>query len=537
MSLISRPSRFVARRFQRLFGGPEGDRGIFAILAALVLTVMVFATALSVDIMGRVSTLRTDQATADMAVLDAAWELNQPTPTLAGAQTLACPNGLANGISCSNVTIAWGNASGLCTSACTNPTTVTATVSTVYHDWFGRSQSTLSRSAVAQIGYLQTTTPCTVSICYSSTVSEAQFSIGSTLAEVNAGLGRFGQANLSLIGYQGLTSGSIALGVLETDFGWSGLTPTGILNQTVTVGSLLNEYSSILNNNGDTAAGASLSALRTYLQANALSTFNGSFTLGQFLGITSGNGMTLGTTVSFLQMFNGALQVANGKAGISASLGITGIGTASVSAIEPPTVSPYGQPGVQATNTQVTATMSDSLLSLVPLTLTVNVGAATGTLSSIDGCGTTPSGIHVSTSFNAATIYVSGSVPLVANISGYITVPLTPGAGSNPISVPNTADFVPNSGVATVSGSQGSVVNNISVQLLGAAQITASTVLSDIPYASILSGLMSGTGVLANDGINIGNAAYQGIQATCGGTNQITSGTTTTATYAPELVK
>ncbi|MGH2719137.1 MAG: hypothetical protein ACRDJU_11210, partial [Actinomycetota bacterium] len=505
MSLLSGPSNFVARRFQRLFGGRDGDRGVFAILAALVMTVMVFATALSIDIMGRVSSLRSDQAAADVIALDAARGIANGT-----WQTLATASALRNGVPAADVSELigdWNPATNVFQVDPTNGQSIQVTIASKYDDWFGRSTSSLSRAAVAQIAQINSTTPCTISPCSSTTFSTAQFSIGATLAEVNAGLGRFTVANLSAVGYQGLANGSLSLGTLATDVGVGAGTVSGILNSSVTVGSLLNGYASLLNSNGDSNAGATLTALRSVLSASYAQTLNASFTLGQFLGITSGNGMTLGTSVSFLQLFNGVVQVANGKAGIQSNLGIAGVGTASVSAIMPPTVSPIGQPGVQATNSQVTATMSMpsvNLLGLVsiPLSLTVNVGGATGTLSSVDGCGTVASGIHVSTAFNNATIVVSGSVNvsllglglISVSVSGNVSVPGLPPV-PNSTSVPNTADFVPQTGVATASSAGlGTITNNLQVTALGIG-VTASTVLAAIPVTQIINALLNNVGI------------------------------------------
>lgn len=545
MSLISRPSRFVARRFQRLFGERDGERGLFAILAALVLTVMVFATALSVDIMGRVSGLRSDQAAADLIALDAARGITTNT-----YQTLAIASAARNGVAASAVHAVRGDFNSSTGSFVENDLTgqaVQVTISSPYNDWFGRSASTLSRAAVAQINTLSTKTPCSISPCYTSTVSTAQFSIGATLATVNAGLHRFGVANLSAVGYQGLATGSVSLGALATQLGFSAGTVDGVLSDSTTVGSLLTQYASLLNNNGDSDAGATLSALRSTLAASYLSTLNAAVTIGHVLGITSGNGMTLGSSISFLQLFNGVVQVANGQAGIQANLGITGVGTASVSVIVPPTVSPLGQPGVQATNSQVTAAMSMpsvNLLGLVniPLSLTATVGGATGTLTSIDGCGTTASGIDVGTVFNNATIAVSGAVNVSllglglvsVSVSGTISV-----AGLAPVpstvSVPNTADFVPQTGVATAtSAGLGAVTNNLQVTAVGIG-VTANTVLGAIPVTQIINGLLN-SATLTGDGINVGNAAYQGLQAFCAANNQVTTGTTTTVTQAPQLV-
>ena len=86
-----RLARPFVRRCGLLLGHAEGDRGVIAVLAAFLLTVTVTSAALSLDIAGRVAEVRRDQATADLAALDAA-------RNLVLAQTLAATSARRNGV-------------------------------------------------------------------------------------------------------------------------------------------------------------------------------------------------------------------------------------------------------------------------------------------------------------------------------------------------------------------------------------------------------------------------------------------------------
>lgn len=526
MGRVPRPDRAVARRARLLLGREHGNRGAIAVFGSIVLVAVLLPTAaLSMDTMGRTEVSRQNQGAADLAALDATYAYAGGATQ--SAATLACDSVQRNiaGASCSDVTTT-------VSSTGSGPTTydVTVTVATPYSNVFAVGNSTIAKTAVAQVVATASTS--------AGTSSTAQFSVGSTLVEVNAGLGRFGSISLSAVGYQGLVSGTTTLSALNTKLGLNALTANALLTDQVTVGQMLTAESSLLGSNGDTSAQGTLNTLIATLTTSFSSTLNAQFTVGDLLGISSGNGSTLSTEVSFLQMVNGTLQVANGQAGISLNLGVTGVGSANVALIVPPKVSPDGPVGVTATNTQVTVGASGPSVSVVgvsvPLTLSITAGGSTGTLDAIDGCGTTPTDIAIGTAFNDATVAFSGSVSVlgvVTSVSGVIYVPGNP-PSPNPTTVPDAADFVPNAGTAPAASS-GLGTTSISLTAtsagvaLSGSVLTSlgSTITSLLSPTTLISNMLSGlTGGPASFGIDIGNANYQGLNAACG--NPSTSTTT-----------
>src|SRR3982074_2943859 len=86
-----RLARPLVRRSRLLLGHEQGERGVIAVLAALVLTVTITSAALSLDVAGRVTEVRRDQATADLAALDA-------VRNLLSAQSVAAASARRNGV-------------------------------------------------------------------------------------------------------------------------------------------------------------------------------------------------------------------------------------------------------------------------------------------------------------------------------------------------------------------------------------------------------------------------------------------------------
>jgi uncharacterized membrane protein len=575
----------ICRRFSLLLrlrsvGGSENDRGALAVAAAIVLTVLVFATALSLDIAGRVSEVRRDQATADMAALTAAWQL-----PLLGVQSLsqvnsaltstACTNALSNHVDCTisgyAVTATAGYYSGgtfsPCGPVCVLPDAVKVMVTTPYNDFFGGSHSELTRTAVAQMvsntatGYVPGVpgqpgepgydnypgepgfpgTPGTPPTPY-QTLSTAQFSIGSTLAEVRAGLGSLG-ANLSAVGYQGLASGQVTLGWLATQLGFSTLTADQVLATNVTAGQLVSAVAGLLGPTNP--AYANLSALASSMQLTT--TFGGSnskINLGQALGLQQGNGVGLGANVNLLSAVDGAIQLANTKAGIGATLGVSlpGLTDArfSLTGITPATISepPNGIIGTQATSTAVTVTLTVDLqvtvgldLVSVHLPLSLVVGGATGTLTGVDCTTASPptvSDITVATAYNDVNATISGGSfsALDGLIGGTVTgsVPVT----SAPVptaTVTTQYNWVTStasgSGPVTVSSNLNGANANVSATLtLGSLSVVSLNAAVDTTLNSDLPTLLSSIGSALGSsslGVNVGNADYLGIQAACAG--------------------
>jgi uncharacterized membrane protein len=188
--------RCLARPFVRrcglVLGHAEGERGVIAVLAAFLLTVTVTSAALSLDIAGRVAEVRRDQATADLAALDAA-------RNLASVQTLAAASARRNGVdntkSGNTVTAVLGQLSVVngrnVFSAGGSNSAVKVTVSTPYNDFLGGLKGHMVASASA-----------------STTTGMAGFSVGATLIDINLGQARNTANAVQLGSVLGLQSGT-----------------------------------------------------------------------------------------------------------------------------------------------------------------------------------------------------------------------------------------------------------------------------------------------------------------------------------------
>ncbi len=512
--------RCLARPFVRrcglVLGHAEGERGVIAVLAAFLLTVTVTSAALSLDIAGRVAEVRRDQATADLAALDAA-------RNLASVQTLAAASARRNGVdntkSGNTVTAVLGQLSVVngrnVFSAGGSNSAVKVTVSTPYNDFLGGLKGHMVASASA-----------------STTTGMAGFSVGATLIDINLGLGKFAGASLGLIGYNGLAAGTVTLGALATKLGLSALSPDQVLATNVTVAQIVNASAALLG--AASPSYASLTALGTTLAGQARNTAN-AVQLGSVLGLQSGTGVGLGANVNLMGALSGSVQLANEKAGLSANivLGIPGVAAASfgVVAFVPPTIV-YGPVGITATNTQVTVDLSVDLsislgllsIAAVHLPITLTLGGAVGTLKAIDCTGAAPVDIKLGTSFPSLSLNVSGGyatllgLPLATGLTGPITV------ASNPV-----AD--------TVVNFPSNFSNNLAANLpVSVNSNLSSTVVANLTGSGLTGGLLAGllntlstvvlpivTGVVSSLtsalGITIGNADLLGIRPpdpTCG---------------------
>ena len=502
------PRAFILARFERLFGPEREERGVIAIIAALLMTVMLFATALSVDIAGRVAELRRDQAAADLAALDAI-----QGPGAASYQSVACANANQNKI--------W---------SCTGPTAfVTATavtvngtpgvkviVTTPYNDFFGRSSSEMSRSAVAE------------------NTGMAQFLIGTTLVELTAELGPVGAADLNLVGYNGLASGNVTLGALAAQLGFSALSADQVLGSTASVEQLVTASSNLVTP-GDPTESASLSALGTALESQ--DTDKAQLSLGTILGLQKGSGVGLGATINMLQVVTAAAQLANQKAGLSVNLtaGLPANVTAaslSVTALSPPTLSPYGPVGITATNTQVSVnammnlnvTLADLAVVQLALPLTLTLGGATGTLQAIDCSGGVPVDIQLGTALQPVTALVgpgTGTVSsllgvTLANVSGSVALTGTPVSGTV---VTEANNFVTSSNPTpvTVNSPLSTATSNLNLQILVATLGLTNAVIDNAVNVALPGTLQALATSLdgASFGVNVDSVDYLGVKAAC----------------------
>jgi uncharacterized membrane protein len=504
--LVRHVVRPLVRRSGLVLGHEQGEQGVIAVLAAILLTVTITSGALSLDIAGRVTEVRRDQAVADLAALDAV--RNLPFAQIVAAAS-AKRNGVDNTKAGNSVVATLGeimvvNGANVF-SAGRSLTAVQVTVSTPYKDFLGGTKGSMVASASA------------------SNIGMAGFSVGSTLVDINTGLGHFNAANLALIGYRGLAAGTVTLGALATKLGLSALTPDQVLAYNVTVAQVVNASAAILG--AANPSYASLTALGTTIAGSAPNGAN-PVQLGSVLGLTQGSGVGLGATVNLLQAVTGSVELANQKAGLAAHLAIAlplnvAAASVAVTAIVPPTIV-YGPLGTTATNTQVTVDITldlNLLLATAHLPITLTLGGATGTLKAITCANATPISISLGTAFPTLTLNVSGGsvtalfglVPLASNIVGPITIASNGVAdavlaypanfSSNPVSnlAVNVLSNLALTGVSGLSGSGfvGGVVATLLNVLLGVVTPLVGSIAS-----SLLSTL----------GITIGSADFVGIR-------------------------
>jgi uncharacterized membrane protein len=414
--------RPLARRSRLLLGHEQGERGVIYVMAALVLTLTITSAALALDVAGRVTEVRRDQATADLAALDAV--RNLPFAQVVAAAS-ARRNGVDNTKSGHGVTATLGemmvvNGQNVF-SAGRAQTAVQVTVTTPYNDFLGGSMGHMVATASA------------------TNMGMAGFAVGATLVDINAGLGKFGAVSLPLVGYNGLAAGTVTLGALATKLGFAALTADQVLAQTVTVAEVVNAGAALLG--ATSPSYASLMALGTTLAGNARNGAN-PVQLGSVLGLTQGSGVGLGASVNLLQALVGSVELSNTKAGLSSNFVLAGLplnvagASFGVTALVPPTIV-YGPLGITATNTQVTVNLTVDLnvgglgvlgLSVVNvhLPMTVLLGGSVGTLKAIDCTAATPVDIKLGTAFPAVSLVTgAGSASLLGINLGTVTGPIS----------------------------------------------------------------------------------------------------------------
>lgn len=170
-------------------------------------------------------------------------------------------------------------------------------------------------------------------------VSRAGFTLGSSLATLNTSqstllnpvIGQMiggSSLSLSLVSWQGLTTGSVTLAALQTQLLAMGLgvgTTSQLLNTDLTLVQLYQATASALTLNGDAANAAVLNILKV------AATFTTRIKLADFLTVGEGSeGVALASRLSLLQLVNSAAQAEalNGSHAVSVSnlgIGVPGV--------------------------------------------------------------------------------------------------------------------------------------------------------------------------------------------------------------------
>jgi uncharacterized membrane protein len=392
-------------RFTRL--RRRDERGSILIISAAFLVVMVVAAALAVDIGLLGVDKRSDHKMADLASLDAIQHLSDQQPCVNGNQKTYIQGIVNQSLQRNGYNVAaHGNNVGLRLGLVDQTTKV-----------FTETTDCLAHAVEVTVGsvtkyQLQPGSQSTNAKAIASQVAQGQFSIGSFLGTLDSNdsmllnkvLGKILQGSdlsLSLVSWQGLTSGAVSLDALQRKLLNAGLdvgTPDKLMNTQMTFAKLATATAQALTDQGLIAQANVMNALA----ASASGSTN--VTLGKVMQFTQGNGSAASLATTFVNPFvlvTGSALVANGTNFVSVpNLGVTIPNVSnislSMSAIEAPVVTglvtaPFSISTAQV-NMTVTSTVNIpvSVPGLVgstvtgSLPMTVQGGGATGTLTHVD---------------------------------------------------------------------------------------------------------------------------------------------------------
>jgi uncharacterized membrane protein len=406
----------------------KDERGAVAVTAALVMTVLLGAASLALDLGLQRVGVRDMQALADVVALDMArqidgrsvdtiqadpkWLQGRDASVARNASTIGDPPTVTPVLgSVSDLTGAFTEMTG---TQVPNAVRVSAASSVNYVLRSGAGAVTRTAVATARAG-----------VC---------FALGSYAARVNAGssallgpiLGAIdSDLNISLVSYQGLAGLDVRLGDVAADLNAG--TVSELAATSVTASNFYIAVAHVLQDDGHAAEA-------TLLQSLALKITNlPTITIGNIIGLTTAGEGALDSELNVLDLITGAAMVANGSNAVSVpSLGITIPGVSNLSgaltvieALKPvcPTKNATGT-GSKATSTQVSLSMGGTLAALpsvlgltttsTGLSLSASIAKAEGTLRDV-ACSDAPStndpeGINVDVRTGLTTVNLS--VPL-----------------------------------------------------------------------------------------------------------------------------
>lgn len=314
-----------------------------------------------------------------------------------------------------------------------------------------------------------------------SRIGTVDFSLGSSLIDVNSSnspllnplmnalLGTGNRVSASLVSYQGLANSTISLAALATQMGLGLGSSSNLMNTSVSMSSLLSAASTVLANNGNSTAAATLANLAAAsVAANSTLTTR----IGDLVKLASGTGSTADAQLNVFQLITGSAQIANGSnfvniPGLTLSTGLAGL-TVQVQAIQPQqmcigfTLTTAPPCSTQQVTVKVTPTISPlNILGLSQLVsvqgsipITITAGGATASPTAIN-CDGSPGGFTLGVSPQAGNI--STSFSLTSSVAGVLGTSLTTtGTGVQTVSPtysdPFTAPFPPGTPASTHNG-------------------------------------------------------------------------------------
>ena len=420
-------------------GRQADERGAMLVLAAVGMVVAMIAAGLAIDIGRLASYARTDQKVADLAALDAVRVL--PTDPTAAAQASAARNGFPTSAGYSVAAVEGVKSGGAC-QALSGAGSVCVTVTSPHTNTFPflGGRTSVTRVAVAV-----------------NNDSEAQFSIGSTLASLDTQksaldsvLGSDLGVSMSLVSYSGLAGGSVTLAALQTQLaslGYSVGTPTTLLSTNVKVKDLFTATGSALSAQGNSTAAAAVNNIPIASIAGSLT-----IQLGKLIALATPTPTNaLSTSINAFQLVTGSAELQNGSSfvnipGISVSVPLLTSLTVGLKVISPAQIA-EGPVGTTAKNSQIDLKLSFQLsvagIGLVSVVLDESNANAVGTLTAIR-CSSTPG---VTISALTSSIATSGTVNTGVTI---LTVTgSAAGTSANSHDFAYTSDFVPPVGTGT----------------------------------------------------------------------------------------
>lgn len=517
-----------------------GERGAILVLSTVGVVVAVIAAALAVDLGRLASDKRDDQKVADLAALDASRDLSQ---ACARAKASASANGFPN-LDCTDPA---------------NNSTEDVVIGRMSVGGFapdpGGDAVQVKVASPFKPAFPFVTGPSAVSVKGVAGVrNPASFSLGSGVASIdtnrstllNKVVGQMlcsavcatGDAELSLVNWQGLVTARLSLQALQTSLanaGFSVGTVSQLLSANMTLSQLYAATASALTTGGDTADANIFNVLTVKATSTA------QITLGKMIHVQQGaENAALGTSIGLLPLVTGSAEVANGNHTIDVpDAGVTVSGVTStrlrMTVIEPPVifVGYFGDAGVSTA--QVNLTVTPTLNLAIPLVATVtgnlpivlNGGSATAALAAAPSCpsagyksfqvavATKAGGVTQDSTLNVTVLGLPGG-PGLLTTTGDVSVAANSGTSpafteqaTNPQSfVPSTWHFGGTSlglGAALTGSGSNSLVNGVLVTLLSSLRTVVDTVDS-----SIVQPLMQELG------LDLGNADVAPLSVACG---------------------
>ncbi len=312
------------------------ERGAVLAVTALAMTVMIGATALAVDIGQLTNNNRTQQARADVIALDAARTLGGQTSAVlsgaTGATVLAVQaSATRNGVPFTSLTVDLGNMSGTTFTAVATPV-IDGVIQTVTNTSVPKAVR-ITATGTVDFAFRQgshATNRKAVAVQSASVgFSVGSFLVGTTGAQDTVLNSIFGSAfHAQVLSYQGLASANVTLEALGLNMPVTALSPTEVLNTSITAKNLMLASAAALNDGAHTAAVNVLNALAASVTTDTM------VRLGDFMMVGVG-GATAAADAQFnvLQMLTAAAFVVDGSHAITipqAQVNVPGVGSVAI---------------------------------------------------------------------------------------------------------------------------------------------------------------------------------------------------------------